>query len=151
MTEQNAAPDVKALVERLEDQAAAYRYADRPLFASWLTEAATALEAQAARAEAAESRAEAMERALCDADARLGNLLARVHRDGGHYQDQHGTEKACADADLIVSDLLAAQDRAEAMERALRKIADHPTGGVGCNPVLLVEEARAALATPEAP
>jgi len=28
----------------------------------------------------------------------LNNLLAYIHRDGGHYQDKHGTEKAVADA-----------------------------------------------------
>lgn len=33
---------------------------------------------------------------------RLGSLLAVIHRDGGHYQTEHGTEKACADAELAV-------------------------------------------------
>lgn len=33
--------------------------------------------------------------------------------------------------------------------KALKKIAEHPTGGVGCNPVIFVEEARAALAKKE--
>lgn len=28
----------------------------------------------------------------------LGDLLAVIHRDGGHYQAEHGTEKAVADA-----------------------------------------------------
>jgi len=33
----------------------------------------------------------------------LSNLLARIHRDGGHYEQQHGTEKAVADADELVA------------------------------------------------
>ena len=32
----------------------------------------------------------------------LGSLLAVIHRDGGHYESEHGTEKACADAELAV-------------------------------------------------
>ncbi len=31
------------------------------------------------------------------------NLLARIHRDGGHYLERHGLEKAAADADEIVA------------------------------------------------
>lgn len=42
------------------------------------------------------------------AEARmLRELLARIHRDGGHYVAQHGLDKAVEDADRIVSDLLA--------------------------------------------
>jgi hypothetical protein len=37
--------------------------------------------------------------------AQLGELLAVVHRDGGHYQDQHGTHKAVKAAMEIVSSL----------------------------------------------
>lgn len=34
----------------------------------------------------------------------LGELLAVIHRDGGHYQEEHGLEKACVDAvDAIVA------------------------------------------------
>lgn len=32
----------------------------------------------------------------------LGNLLARIHGDGGHYVEEHGWEKACADAEQLV-------------------------------------------------
>jgi hypothetical protein len=35
----------------------------------------------------------------------LGELLAIVHRDGGHYIDKHGISKASFDARKIVSDL----------------------------------------------
>lgn len=46
----------------------------------------------------------------------LANLLARIHRDGGHYMTQHGAEKAAEDADQIVAELFADRDRlAEAL------------------------------------
>lgn len=32
----------------------------------------------------------------------LSNLLAMIHRDGGHYEAKHGTEKAVEDAKEIV-------------------------------------------------
>lgn len=32
----------------------------------------------------------------------LRNLLARIHRDGGHYVTAHGIDKATLDADLLV-------------------------------------------------
>ena len=32
----------------------------------------------------------------------LSNLLARIHRDGGHYEAEHGTERAAMDADFLV-------------------------------------------------
>lgn len=38
----------------------------------------------------------------------LSSLLARIHRDGGHYEAEHGTAKACIDADAIIADLYAA-------------------------------------------
>ena len=45
--------------------------------------------------------------ALRIAEERLSSLLARVHRDGGHYEAAHGTEKAWADADEIVARIYA--------------------------------------------
>ncbi len=33
----------------------------------------------------------------------LGELLARIHGDGGQYLDQHGYDKAVADADSMVA------------------------------------------------
>lgn len=52
----------------------------------------------------------------------LGELLARIHRDGGQYIDQHGLVKAVADADLIVAGMFAMATEkagdAEAFERA---------------------------------
>jgi len=45
---------------------------------------------------------------MLEADAqRLSNLLARIHRDGGHYEVEHGTDKAVADADLKVAQAYA--------------------------------------------
>jgi hypothetical protein len=40
------------------------------------------------------------------AAGQLANLLARIHRDGGQYLEEHGYEKAVADADRIVVELL---------------------------------------------
>ena len=41
------------------------------------------------------------------AEQQLGHLLARIHGDGGHYQNTHGTAKAVADADAIIGTLRA--------------------------------------------
>lgn len=46
------------------------------------------------------------------AKQQLSNLLARIHRDGGHYEAEHGTDKAVDDADTIVANLNAAADAA---------------------------------------
>lgn len=47
------------------------------------------------------------------------NLLCRIHRDGGHYIEAHGIEKAYEDADLIVATLNCDSDEhAEAVQRA---------------------------------
>ena len=40
----------------------------------------------------------------------LLNLLARIHRDGGHYTIKHGLEKSVKDADEIVAKLLSDAD-----------------------------------------
>lgn len=44
------------------------------------------------------------------------NLLARIHRDGGHYVEEHGVAKAVADADVIVAKLLVAPNLEECDE-----------------------------------
>jgi hypothetical protein len=36
----------------------------------------------------------------------LGDILARIHRDGGHYIAEHGWEKALADADIELANML---------------------------------------------
>lgn len=33
----------------------------------------------------------------------IGNLLAVIHRDGGHYEAQHGIVKACSIAEQIIT------------------------------------------------
>ena len=40
-----------------------------------------------------------------DIKRHLGNLLARIHGDGGHYLEEHGIDKAVSDADDIVVNL----------------------------------------------
>jgi hypothetical protein len=48
----------------------------------------------------------AMEK-VAELDLYTGNLLARIHRDGGHYQAEFGNGKAVRDADLIVAETYA--------------------------------------------
>lgn len=40
----------------------------------------------------------------------IGNLLARIHGDGGHYFNKHGLHKSCEDAELIVVELVREKD-----------------------------------------
>ena len=39
------------------------------------------------------------------------NLLACIHRDGGHYVAQHGVDKACDDAYEIIARLNVMKDK----------------------------------------
>jgi hypothetical protein len=48
------------------------------------------------------------------------NLLAVIHRDGGHYTKEHGFEKSCADAEKIV--LRDRRDEPSERERELEKV-----------------------------
>lgn len=57
------------------------------------------------------------EETVPEAETYLKALLARIHRDGGHYLAEHGLEKAVHDADEIVAELNADYDR-------LRELAD---------------------------
>jgi len=50
-------------------------------------------------------RIDVLRAALERAERDRNNLLARIHRDGGHYHQQHGTDKAVADAHEIVAQL----------------------------------------------
>lgn len=43
-------------------------------------------------------------------EAAVNDLLARIHRDGGHYVSQHGIDKAIADAEERVVALMAERD-----------------------------------------
>ena len=49
----------------------------------------------------------ALEAQLAAMGQQAGNVLARIHGDGGHYITQHGWEKACVDADAVVCRLQA--------------------------------------------
>lgn len=75
------------------------------------------------------AKCEAREAALA---AQLGCLLARIHRDGGHYQSEHGIDRACADADMKVVELIATSEAlatrlaaSERLERLHSDRADH--------------------------
>lgn len=48
----------------------------------------------------------------------LCNLLARITRDGGHYLERHGMQKACDDADKKLVTLLSIEAAARALVKA---------------------------------
>jgi hypothetical protein len=67
-------------------------------------------------------RAEALTKERDEAQWHLGNLLARIHRDGGQYHAAHGTEKAVSDADRISAERTGQIDELRAeVERARRQ------------------------------
>lgn len=49
------------------------------------------------------------------------------------------------DTSFLLNDLDAKDEEIARLRAALREIAEHPTGGVGCNPEGFVKAARAAL------
>ena len=53
----------------------------------------------------------------------LGSLLAVIHRDGGHYESEHGTEKACTDAQQIICDTRAGLVHADELAMLVRRLA----------------------------
>lgn len=84
----------------------------------------TALEKAPSLINELEAASERMTRASDDAK-HLGNLLAVIHGDGGHYQDEHGTAKAVADAEAKVVQWLASDDaKAARLLGALEAITD---------------------------
>lgn len=54
----------------------------------------------------------------------IGNLLAVIHRDGGHYYEKHGLEKACNDAQDIVCRLRFEIDALEHIHLVEKTILD---------------------------
>lgn len=58
-------------------------------------------------------------RALLDREQWMGNLLAVIHRDGGHYLSQHGWQKACEDGETVVLKLRA--ENGELKERGVTR------------------------------
>jgi hypothetical protein len=65
----------------------------------------------------------------------LSNLLARIHRDGGHYEYRHGTNKAVADADDIVARLNMEKDEASIAPLPVVKVGE-PLLGLNPRPAL---------------
>lgn len=60
----------------------------------------------------------ALRAALESANGHLLNLLARIHRDGGQYTEEHGLDKSVADANARVATLNADKgDLVEQLER----------------------------------
>lgn len=57
-----------------------------------------------------------------DIDKWLSNLLARVHKDGGHLQDAIGTEDACQRADAEIVRLLIADDLRQSAEAKVARL-----------------------------
>lgn len=84
-----------------------------------------------ADSEAIKPIVDAWRQKLAAAESHLGNLLARIHRDGGHYQDQHGTEKAVADADVRVVEMIGAETRVAMLEKVAEAADAILNSGVG--------------------
>lgn len=66
----------------------------------------------------------ASEEARVKAERERDDLLCRIHRDGGHYISEHGIEKACQDADVIVATLNVQKDEAETALADMRRERD---------------------------
>lgn len=103
---------------------------------------------------------------IAELERELGNLLAIIHRDGGHYMIEHGARKAVEDANTEWGKLVQRTDAAESrtqlaearageLEKTLLKIREHETGEYcdGGNDLLcyqcdqMQEIARAALSS----
>lgn len=56
---------------------------------------------------------------MTDWEKHCKNLLARIHRDGGHYLEKHGVEKAVADADTVVAWLLQGKPPSRILKRVI--------------------------------
>ena len=68
---------------------------------------------------------ERAEKAEADRDTArrwLGELLAIIHRDGGHYQAEHGNQKAVEDAHQVWADLMQQIDAARAEIEVWRRM-----------------------------
>jgi hypothetical protein len=65
----------------------------------------------------ATERAESAERQLAEASHELNNLLAVIHRDGGHYVSEHGKTKAVEDATKLSSSRIGLLQDANRMLR----------------------------------
>lgn len=55
----------------------------------------------------------------------LGNILAVLHGDGGHYEAEHGTDKAVADAlTRFYSNIMAADSKIDAKDERIKVLED---------------------------
>jgi hypothetical protein len=68
-----------------------------------------------------EARAEKAERERDEARRDLGEILAVIHRDGGHYTGEHGISKSVADAHAAWAAVVRAREKAQAELAFLRK------------------------------
>ena len=78
----------------------------------------------------------------------IGNLLAVIHRDGGHYEGNHGTPPAIEEAQRIVvglrSELAAKEETIRGLVEAIGNFHNKNHGSVGGpfsrpNPITLAE------------
>jgi hypothetical protein len=97
---------------------------------------------QVERAEAAEAERDEARISLGEAEHHLSNLLARIHRDGGHYEADHGAVKAAEDANKIVANLYAAEADKARLSETVAGLCDWIENEVGAE---LPFAARAAL------
>lgn len=74
--------------------------------------------------------AQALEGALANVEHLLGELLADIHGDGGHYRAEHGLEASCRAAHKRIESLRA---QLEAAEESRRMACENtPTRGCEC-------------------
>lgn len=123
LTEQSDAHCTRA--DTAEADRDAWRDALRACYTAASADPDTAFDAETTGAYVAESIRQLRD-ALDALARRLSNLLAVIHRDGGHYEAEHGAEKACADAEALVIALLPG-----ATAMPLRR--GHVTGVPGCS------------------
>jgi hypothetical protein len=72
----------------------------------------------------------ALERERDEARRDLGEILAVIHRDGGHYTGEHGISKSVADAHATWAVMVRERDEARAEVEVLRRERDDLYGAV---------------------
>jgi hypothetical protein len=64
---------------------------------------------------------------MIDFEQEAGNVLAIIHRDGGHHQCRVGFKQACRDAiDVIIAERTTIDALVEALEWAMTELGDPP-------------------------
>ena len=79
------------------------------------------LEEKVASVGAYENMIHCREQRISELEHHLGELLAVMHRDGGHYQSKHGTDKAVADAMTVRHEMVRKMDQLEHENAELRE------------------------------